>query len=131
MIIVIDDDYDIASLIKIGLEKAGLSASAFTEPLTALEDFRSHPLDYDLVISDIRMPVMNGYELAQQIKKIKSDVKILFMSAFEYDDLYFDNDQSHLDIVGFLEKPIPLSKLQTVVFTILNTNINNSIPILL
>jgi len=62
MILIVDDDYDIAFLIKISLEKVGLFASFFTDPLMALDEFKSNSIDYDLVISDIRMPIMNGYE---------------------------------------------------------------------
>ena len=69
MILIVDDDCEIVLIIKISLEKAGLSVSSFTDPLMALETFRQTPSDYDLVISDIRMPHLNGYELVQQIKK--------------------------------------------------------------
>jgi response regulator RpfG family c-di-GMP phosphodiesterase len=55
MILIIDDDYDIAFLIKTSLEKVCLSVSSFTDPLMALETFRQTPSSYDLVISDIRM----------------------------------------------------------------------------
>jgi DNA-binding response OmpR family regulator len=66
MILIVDDDYDVASLIKIGLHKIGFTASSFTDPLLALEKFREDSVNYDLVISDVKMSVMNGYELAQQ-----------------------------------------------------------------
>ena len=59
----VDDDYDITSLVKNGLEKMGLSVSSFTDPSLALEEFSKIPSDYELVISDIRMPSMNGYDL--------------------------------------------------------------------
>jgi CheY-like chemotaxis protein len=62
LLLVVDDDHDIASLIKIGLEKIGLLVSSFTDPLLAIEEFGKQPSDYELVISDVRMPVMNGYE---------------------------------------------------------------------
>jgi DNA-binding NtrC family response regulator len=122
MILIVDDKYDIASLIKISLEKAGFFISAFTDPIAALEEFRSYPADFDLLISDIRMPGMNGYELVQQVKKIKPDVKILLMSAFEYNSSkYFASGHSHLDIAGFIEKPVRMRELCTVVFTILDS----------
>ena len=62
LLLVVDDDYDIASIIKIGLEKMGLSVFSFTEPSLALEEFSKKPSNYELVISDIMMPSMNGYE---------------------------------------------------------------------
>ena len=85
MILIVDDDHDIVSIIKISLEKAGLSVSSFTDPLMALETIRQTPSNYDLVISDIKMPHLNGYDFVQQIKKIKSNMKILLMSAFWYE----------------------------------------------
>jgi two-component system, cell cycle response regulator CpdR len=70
----VDDDFDIASLIKVSLDKVGLSALPFINPLEALETFRSGFADYDLVISDIKMPRMNGCEFVKEIKKIKTSV---------------------------------------------------------
>lgn len=122
MILIVDDDYDIASLINISLKKAGFIASVFTEPLAALEEFALHPADYNLVISDIMMSGIDGYQLAQQIKKIKPDVKILLTSAFEYDDRYYTTGLPRLDLAGFIEKPISMSELLTVVFTVLDNN---------
>jgi len=69
MIVIVDDDYDIAKLMRISLEKAGLSTISFTDPSAALKEFRSHAADYDLLISDIRMPNMDGHQLAWQVKK--------------------------------------------------------------
>jgi CheY-like chemotaxis protein len=62
-------------LIKNGLEKIGLSVSSFTDPSLALEEFINKPSDYELVISDIRMPSMNGYEFVKQVKKINPKSK--------------------------------------------------------
>src|SRR6476620_8643711 len=92
MILIVDDDCEIVLIIKISLEKAGLSVSSFTDPLMALETFRQTPSDYDLVISDIRMPHLNGYDFVRQIKNIKPTVKILLMSAFEYEYSAFQKD---------------------------------------
>lgn len=110
MILIVDDDYDIASLIRISLEKVGLFVSSFTDPLLALEKFRSDTNIYNLVISDIRMPHMNGYEFVQQVKKLKPNVKIILMSAFEFSDSAFFSE-----IDDFLEKPISLRKLNETI----------------
>jgi two-component system CheB/CheR fusion protein len=69
VILITDDDYDVASLIEVSLHKIGLAASSFTDPLLALEKFRADYVNYDLVISDVRMPAMNGYEFVKQIKR--------------------------------------------------------------
>jgi DNA-binding response OmpR family regulator len=57
---VIDDDFEIATLVKMSLQKQGFNVLAFTEPSSILKEFREHYNDYSLVISDIRMPGMNG-----------------------------------------------------------------------
>jgi len=115
MILIVDDDYDIASLIRISIEKLGLSALSFTEPLEALKEFSLHSLEYNLVVSDIRMPIMNGYEFAEELKKIEPAVKIFLMSAFEYSDSYFTKAFTHSEIDGFIEKPISLNELRKIV----------------
>jgi len=89
------------------------------------EEFRSRSTDYDLVVSDIQIRAMNGYEFAQQVKRIKSNVKIILMSAFgfEYCDRSFAGPLQNSDIDAFIEKPIPLIKLRTIVLTTLNNKI--------
>lgn len=116
LILVVDDDYDIASLIRISLEKVGLSASSFTDPSIALEVFKQKSSDYNLVISDIRMPTMNGYEFVQQLKKIKPNIRVLIMSAFEFNS-NLPNNFSHSDVDDFLEKPITMTKLNKAVLS--------------
>jgi two-component SAPR family response regulator len=76
---VIDDDFDIATLVKITLQKNGFkNVFAFTKPSLALEYFRINSMDCCLVICDIRMPEMNGFELAKNISLIKPGIKILY-----------------------------------------------------
>jgi CheY-like chemotaxis protein len=70
-IVVVDDEGDIVNQIKRYLEAMdGLKVYTFTDPFAALEHFNSDCKDHhDLVISDIRMPGMNGYEFVKQVKK--------------------------------------------------------------
>ena len=66
-ILIVDDEPDITLTFKIVLESTGLyDVYAFNEPSKALANFKAHL--YDLVISDIKMPKMNGYEFAQRVK---------------------------------------------------------------
>jgi DNA-binding response OmpR family regulator len=63
---VVDDDYDIAELVKMALQRDGFeNVFTFTDPLLALEHFKVNREDYSLVISDIRMPGLNGFEFAE------------------------------------------------------------------
>jgi CheY-like chemotaxis protein len=69
-ILVVDDERDIANQIKRSLEAVdGFKACTFTDPFAALEHFNLGWEDHQIVISDIRMPGMNGYEFVKQIKK--------------------------------------------------------------
>jgi two-component SAPR family response regulator len=83
-ILVLDDDFDLSSLVKQILQKQGFkNVFSFTDPLLALEHFRINHKNYSLIISDVRMPGMNGFEFAIQARKISSKIKILLMTAFE------------------------------------------------
>jgi two-component SAPR family response regulator len=92
-ILALDDQFDIVAiisqLIKQGLKMYGLKVYGFTDPILALEDFKVNAKDYFLVISDLRMPGMNGFEFIKKVKEIKPEVKIFFMTAFEINDVEF------------------------------------------
>ena len=114
LLLIVDDDCDIASLIRIGLENMDFSVSSFTDPLLALEEFRKRPSNYELVISDVRMPNMNGYEFVKQVKKINPKVNVILMTAFEIEDKEFHSILPSIKIDGFLQKPFSMSKLNDV-----------------
>jgi DNA-binding response OmpR family regulator len=106
-ILVLDDDFDIISLIKISLQKSQFNVFAFTDPFLALEHFELNSRDYGLVLSDMRMPGMPGFEFIRKVREINPKVKILIMSAFEISDLEFSRAlPSHTKIDGFVQKPI-------------------------
>ena len=90
----IDDESDIMNVSMVGLE-----------PLLALEHFQKNSEQYGLVISDLRMPVMNGYQFIKKVKKLKQ-VKIFCMSAFEIDYTQFRTESPFIDIDEFIQKPI-------------------------
>ena|SRR5215831_17337743 len=115
LLLVVDDDYDIASLIRIGLEKFGLSVTSFTDPYLAFEEISKKPSDYELVISDIRMPGMNGYEFVKQVKKINPKVYVILMTAFEIEDKEFHNIVPSIKINGFLQKPFSIGQLNDII----------------
>lgn len=91
------------------LSKYGYTVFGFTDPALALEHFKANARDYALVISDVRMPQMNGFELAEKVKAIKPDTKIVLMSAFEVTDLEFS--RSIVEANNFLRKPVDIKTL--------------------
>ena len=68
-ILIVDDEHDIVPLVKTALEKEMYSVVGFTEPLTALEDSDTNYINYGLVISDLRMPAMNGFNFIKVLGK--------------------------------------------------------------
>jgi DNA-binding response OmpR family regulator len=62
---VLDDDFDINKLLKISLKKKGYNVFGFTDALLALEHFKINHSNYSLVISDLRMPVLNFYIISK------------------------------------------------------------------
>ncbi len=89
-ILILDDDFDIVTVIKLGLQKhRSFDVYAFTDLALALEHFKVNASKYRLVISDIRMPQMNGFEFIKKVKEIKPEVKVFFMTAFEINDIEF------------------------------------------
>jgi response regulator RpfG family c-di-GMP phosphodiesterase len=113
-ILVLDDEFDIVNPIKQSMGKIGLHVYAFTDPFLALEHFRINCKNYNLVISDIRMPAMNGFEFIRKVKEIdpSSSVKIFLMSAFEIRDYEFSNILPNPKIDGFIQKPVSLKKIE-------------------
>ena len=115
-ILVLDDDFDIVSIIKISLQKRRFNVFAFTDPFLALEHFELNSKNYGLVLSDVRMPGMPGFEFVRKVREIEPDVKILLMSAFEISDLEFSRAlPSDTKIDGFVQKPVSPKELVRVI----------------
>jgi DNA-binding NtrC family response regulator len=110
---VVDDEADIAYLFRDALGTIeGVKVFAFTDPCLALEHFEVHHNNYGCVITDYRMPSMNGVELLEKVKEINKDVKRILVSAFDVQDDLFKDCQC---VDEFLSKPIIVSELIEVV----------------
>lgn len=79
-IAIVDDELDIVDLFKDALEMKGYYVSAFTNPLLALNHILKDPTRYSLIISDFRMPEMNGDELVTKL--LETNIKVILMSAY-------------------------------------------------
>jgi two-component system response regulator PilR (NtrC family) len=119
-IMVVDDDFDIATLVKITLQKGGFkNVFAFTKPLLALEHFKINQKDYSLIITDVRMPELNGFEFARSVSRIKPEIKVLLMTAFDINDdtLLSMNTKYNTNINGIIQKPVSSAKLARMIVT--------------
>ena len=103
-IMAVDDEPDILRIVEVSLAKWDYVVDGFTDPVAALDHFAAHSDDYSLILTDIRMPKMSGAELAKRAKKIRPDVKVMIMTAFEVDgDLR--QQLPTIESGGFLQKP--------------------------
>ena len=82
-LLVVDDDSDNAQVIKLGLLKCGFLVDAFTNPEEALQIFKSNAESYSLVLSDIWMKSISGIQLAEKVKEINPNVKVLLLTGSE------------------------------------------------
>jgi YesN/AraC family two-component response regulator len=121
-IMVVDDERDILSIIKRGLEsKNRFQVETFIDAESALESLKENSDDYyDLVLTDIRMPKINGFELYRRIKESNPDMKIVFITAFEINKEEFSKVIPSLDVIDFISKPVSMSTLMTKLNSILN-----------
>jgi DNA-binding NtrC family response regulator len=112
-ILVVDDEPDILTVLCTHLSTGReLSVASFSNPKQALEHFKEKQ-DYALVVSDIRMPEMNGIELAKQIKIINPQTKVLLMSAFDVVSLDLGLGDTKID--GFLRKPFGIREFTDMI----------------
>src|ERR671921_2886087 len=106
-VLMVDDESDVNLTLKMVLEENGFKVDSFTDPLLALENFRKEAGMYDLLMLDIKMPNMNGFELYRKIKKIDDKVKVCFLTAGEMDYQQFEKELfPALDENCFIQKPI-------------------------
>ncbi len=110
-LLVVDDDPDIAHVLKQGLLKNRFLACVFTDPEEALKNFQSNSGDYCLMLSDIRMPGMSGIRLARKVKEINPNVKVILMTAFEIRDNEFSKVFPSTQVDGFVQMPVGIQNL--------------------
>ena len=117
-LLVVDDDSDIAHVLKQGLLKNRFLVSAFTSPEEALQNFQSNAESYCLMLSDIRMPEMSGIQLARKVKEINPKVKVVLMTSFEIKDNEFSKVFPSTHVDGFVQKPFHLKDLTNKILDI-------------
>jgi DNA-binding NtrC family response regulator len=123
-ILIVDDETDILTVIRLQLQEYGFNTCCFTKPNIALEHHKASSNTHQLIISDLLMPKMNGFEFVRKAKEINSNVKVFLMTCFETDDLElsllsFNSASSALSptsstkpmIDEFIRKPFSIDKL--------------------
>ena len=118
-IAIVDDEPDITAVLKKGLEQNGFAVDAFNDPRQALSSYK--PQHYDLMIIDIRMPNINGFDLYRELKKKDSSVKVCFLTAFE---IYYEEFRKmfpNIDVRAFVRKPVGIAALVKQINSVIET----------
>jgi two-component system, OmpR family, sensor histidine kinase VicK len=112
-IFLVDDDYDHTITFKMGLELAGFEVDTYNDSVIALSNFK--PDYYDLLLIDVRMPKIDGFELYEKIREIDNKVKVWFITAYEtyYKVLkeVLSTSKGGMSPGPVIEKPIEIDKL--------------------
>ncbi|MFL6348804.1 MAG: response regulator [Nitrososphaeraceae archaeon] len=113
-IMIVDDEKDIARLFAITLQDNGFIVDVFIDPLSALSNYKARY--YDLLLLDIKMPNMSGFELYQKIKDKDDRAKVCFITAYEESLNEFKRLFPSLEEVDcFVRKPIDIHNLVKIV----------------
>jgi two-component system response regulator ChvI len=121
-ILLVDDEPDIIYWAKKVLEENGFVVDSYTDPTLALSNFK--PGLYDLLLLDIKMPEINGFDLYEKMKEIDSNVRVCFLTASQFfyekykrPEVYARHDKEY-----FIQKPCENEKLIRKVNEILSHN---------
>ena len=126
-ILLVDDEPDICMIYRIVLEDAGYECIPYTDPVKALQEFR---IDYyDLILLDIKMPILDGAELCKKIREADKSIRIIFITASG--EFYKKiREESYPELINYnninyIQKPIGNEELVQIV----NTIVGNSITV--
>jgi YesN/AraC family two-component response regulator len=119
-ILIVDDESTLVFFLKQGLQESGIQclvddASSGEEALTKLTYNR-----YDILITDLKMPGINGFTLLEVARSLHADIRVILMTAFGSPEV--QAEASRLKVDGYLTKPFPTAQLQDIVKTILTIN---------
>ena len=116
-IAIIDDEADLVDLFQEALEKNGFKVCTFIDPIQAFNILEKKIHEYGLILSDYRMPKLNGHDLCTKLKQLNPELKVILMSA--YDTLECDTSK-----FTFIKKPIRIAQLLHIVRNNLAENIS-------
>jgi DNA-binding response OmpR family regulator len=109
-ILVVDDEADLTMLFGLALEYHGFKVDTFNDPQEALSNYK--PGYYELVILDLKMPKMDGFQLYDEIKKRDQKAKVCFLTAGElYYEQFRKGEYNAIDENLFIRKPIESEEL--------------------
>ena len=122
-ILIVDDDRPIVDVVTSILLSLGYQVTSTTSSLEALKRFEANPDTFDLVITDMTMPAMNGAELTQRLLKRRGDLPIILCTGFS--ELINEAEAKALGIRHYLMKPVLKSDLARIIREVLDSPADN------
>lgn len=110
-VMVVDDEIELANLFRNFLQRSGFNTNSFTDPLLALEHYMNNASLYSIVITDLRMPKLDGIRLANKIREIDKRVRILLVTAFCTEDIQKTDEFKQTRFADIIQKPLKMSQL--------------------
>src|SRR5213593_957159 len=110
---IVDDDIYITKLFDVALRENidGVSVFSFNDPIMTFQHFTENKENYALVISDLRMPGLNGLELLKKVKTSNPKVRTILMSAYNFDeDILFLKYMEEGIIYSTIDKPVTMNR---------------------
>ncbi|MFL6405111.1 MAG: response regulator [Nitrososphaeraceae archaeon] len=121
-ILLVDDEPDSCMIFQSVLEDAGYECKSYTDSVETIQEFR--PFYYDLILLDIKMPVLNGFELCKKIIELDKTVHIIFITASEeYYEKFRSQHFPELGKINYIQKPIGNEELIRIVNMIIANSI--------
>lgn len=114
-VMVVDDDRDILTVASKGLENAGFRVHGFSDPITALQHVEGGCQRCEVVVSDVKMPGMSGFQLVRRVKDLRPDIKIIMMTAFDVNKSEFESMFPSTRVDRIMQKPFAISELAETV----------------
>ena len=112
---VVDDEEDIVSTTSSALKQQGYLVHSFSDSKEAHEDIKVCSDKISMLLTDIRMPGYNGFELARLTNEVVPDVPVVLMTSFEINQSEFEKVFPSIKIAGFLQKPFNMQSLLELV----------------
>jgi two-component system, OmpR family, copper resistance phosphate regulon response regulator CusR len=121
-ICLVEDEIDIATVIKKGLEMKGYTVHEYNDPAKVWEYFQENDKNCTVVLSDVRMPGMSGFEFCRKVKTLRPAAPVILMTAFEINQSEFDTVMPNTKADGFIQKPIALKNLMALIDGLVSSN---------
>ena len=117
-ILIVDDEATIVQLLKKTLEKLGYEVAGRTSGMEAIALFKAKPDQFDLIITDMTMPHMTGYQLSRQLVEIRKDIPIIICTGFH--EKISEETNKEIGIRAIVMKPILQNVLSQTIRKVLD-----------